>query len=67
MDDRTLIICAATICLVGFPLAQKLGTTASGRDLPHIASVGALGDQVSANVIKLPARTDQPAVVRSGY
>ena len=39
MDDRTLIICAATLCVVGVALTQVLGTNALGPTGTQLVSV----------------------------
>ena len=46
MDDRTLFICAATLCVVGFPLTQVLGTNAVGRSQPQLASINVVIDKI---------------------
>ena len=44
MDDRTLIICAATLCVLGVSLTQTLGSSAAGRVVhsPAVAVANAL-------------------------
>ena len=50
MDDRTLIICAATLCVVGVPLTQLLGHVAD-RSEPQIVTVVGKGDDIKVGAL----------------
>ena len=53
MDDRTLIICAATL-VVGLALAHPLGANVAPGD-PQVASISAPAVYSGASDVKIPA------------
>ena len=38
MDDKTLIICAATLCVIGASLTEFLERNGFGRGVAHVAT-----------------------------
>jgi hypothetical protein len=49
MDDRTLIICAATLCVLGYSLTQTFGSSATGR-AAHPPAITTASAPPAANV-----------------